>query len=64
MDHTFTHFKLRIHPHLLQVVSPVDKLDQKGKWITLDDALVSAIPAPVKKLFKQPLLTDLVKANV
>lgn len=63
MNHTFTHFKLRIHPHLLKVVSPVNTLEQKGKWITLDDALVSAIPSPVKKLFKQPLLTSLVKAN-
>ena len=63
MNHTFTHFKLKIHPHLLHVVSPVDTLEQQGKWITLDDALISAIPAPVKKLFKQSLLTDLVNAN-
>ena len=63
MNHTFTHFKLKIHPHLLHVVSPVDTLEQKGKWITLDDALISAIPAPVKKLFNEPLLTDLVNKN-
>ena len=61
LDHTFTHFKLRIHPHLLRVVSPCDALLQKGKWMTLDDALESAIPAPVRKLFKQPLLNDLIR---
>ncbi len=61
LDHTFTHFKLKIHPHLLQVVSPNDALQQKGKWMTLDDALESAIPTPVRKLLKQPLLTDLVR---
>lgn len=63
LDHTFTHFKLKIHPHLLQVISPNDALQQKGKWMTLDNALVSAIPTPVRKLFQQPLLTHLVKNN-
>ncbi len=63
VNHSFTHFKLKIHPHLLQVISHADTLDRKGKWIALDDALASAIPAPLKKLFKQPLLTNLVKSN-
>lgn len=63
LDHTFTHFKLTIHPRLLQVVSPIDDLLHNKKWITLDDALQTAIPTPVRKLFKQPLLVDLVKTN-
>ncbi|HEV7929770.1 MAG TPA: A/G-specific adenine glycosylase [Nitrosospira sp.] len=53
-DHTFTHFKLRIYPQLLQVISfssAVVQHEQSSTWATLDDALKSAIPAPVRKMF-------------
>ncbi|PTR14445.1 A/G-specific DNA-adenine glycosylase [Nitrosospira sp. Nsp2] len=53
-DHTFTHFRLRIYPQLLQVISVSSATVQHegtSTWITLDDALQSAIPAPVRKLF-------------
>jgi A/G-specific adenine glycosylase len=52
--HTFTHFKLRIRPLPLQVVSLSSKAalerDAEVKWFTRDDALNAAIPAPVRKL--------------
>lgn len=63
LDHIFTHFKLKIHPQLLQVISPVDILQVTGQWITLDDALEIGIPTPVRKLFKQAILANLVKTN-
>ena len=53
-DHAFTHFKLRIHPRLLQVISfsttTTSQLEGSTTWATLDDALQSAIPAPVRKM--------------
>jgi len=52
--HTFTHFKLRIRPLPLQVVSLSSKAalerDAEVKWFNRDDALDAAIPAPVRKL--------------
>ncbi|MBX9635965.1 MAG: NUDIX domain-containing protein, partial [Nitrosomonas sp.] len=58
LDHQFTHFKLRIHPRLLQVVpdSGVTKLE--SIWINPADALEQGIPAPVRKLLKQNFLSD------
>jgi A/G-specific adenine glycosylase len=52
-DHAFTHFKLRIYPQLLQVISfssAVVQHEQSSTWATIDDALQSAIPAPVRKI--------------
>jgi A/G-specific adenine glycosylase len=57
LDHTFTHFRLRIHPQPLQVVSYPATIKTQWQdetiWITLDDALKAAIPAPVRKLILQ-----------
>lgn len=57
LNHAFTHFKLRIHPRPLQVVSYFSSIKTQGqgetKWIALDDALTAAIPAPVRKLLVQ-----------
>ena len=56
LDHTFTHFKLRIHPRPLQVVSypaVIKAREDETIWITLDNALAAAIPAPVRKLIFQ-----------
>lgn len=58
-DHTFTHFKLRIYPQPLQVVSCSVAIGSKGQdrgesiWMTPDDALNAAIPSPVRKLLIQ-----------
>jgi A/G-specific adenine glycosylase len=52
-NHTFTHFKLRIHPQLFPVISFSSRIvQQEGTftWATLDEALQSAIPAPVRKI--------------
>lgn len=53
LDHSFTHFRLRIYPKLLEVISPIDSQQNKAMWLTLDEALATAIPAPVRKLLKQ-----------
>jgi A/G-specific adenine glycosylase len=52
--HIFTHFRLKIRPLPLQVVSLLPEVAPEGnaevKWFTPDDALNAAIPAPVRKL--------------
>ena len=58
LDHQFTHFKLRIHPQLLQVVSSTLNPHNKFIWIRPSDALEQAIPTPVRKLLKQNFLLD------
>lgn len=51
IDHTFTHFKLRIYPRSLQVVSQISKISQSGQiWISFTGALEAAIPTPVRNL--------------
>lgn len=58
LDHQFTHFKLRIHPQLLHVVSESLIAPPQFIWIKPSDALEQGIPAPVRKLLKQNFLTD------
>jgi A/G-specific adenine glycosylase len=60
LDHTFTHFKLRIHPQPLDVVSfsPSAKMAETGEqggviWVSPGNALKAAIPTPVRKLLMQ-----------
>lgn len=53
LSHSFTHYKLRIYPKLLEVISPIDSQQNKTMWLTLDEALAAAIPAPVRKLLQQ-----------
>jgi A/G-specific adenine glycosylase len=51
LDHTFTHFKLRISPQPVRVFDLAPRMNQPGSvWLTLDDALEAAIPAPVRTL--------------
>lgn len=61
LDHTFTHFKLRIYTQLLQIFNRPRRKTDHEIWITPDDALQLAIPAPVRKIllktvFRQQLL--------
>lgn len=58
LNHQFTHYKLRIHPQLLPVISST--LNEKNKfiWIKPYDALKKAIPTPVRKLLKQNFLPN------
>ena len=57
LDHAFTHFRLRIYPRPLQVLSYPSATETQGQdeamWIALDNALKVAIPAPVRKLLMQ-----------
>ena len=55
-DHTFTHFKLRIHPQRLQVLSTTTTRHNNEKWVSIENALTSAIPTPVRKILQQNLL--------
>jgi A/G-specific adenine glycosylase len=52
--HTFTHFRLKILPLPLQVVSLSPEVAPEGdtevRWFAPHDALGAAIPAPVRKL--------------
>ncbi|SFI19046.1 A/G-specific adenine glycosylase [Nitrosomonas sp. Nm34] len=50
LNHTFTHFKLRIHPQLLQVINYSRKKTATEIWLTIDKALQLAIPVPVRKI--------------
>lgn len=58
LDHQFTHFKLRIYPQLLQVISNTLEQQNRFLWIKPADALEHAIPTPVRKLLKQNFLSD------
>ena len=53
VDHGFTHFKLRIRPVLAQVARPPRVQEPGLLWLTLDDALGAAIPAPVKQILRE-----------
>ncbi len=50
VDHGFTHFKLRIRPVLVQVARHTGAEEPGRLWLTLEDALGAAIPAPVKRI--------------
>jgi A/G-specific adenine glycosylase len=51
IEHGFTHFRLRIHPLLAQVV-PAPRLIAEGcgTWLSLSQAASAAVPAPVRRL--------------
>ncbi|MFZ5524673.1 MAG: A/G-specific adenine glycosylase [Pseudomonadota bacterium] len=52
-NHTFTHFKLHITPVLLRVEHKPQLVQQPGSmWIDMEDALLGAIPTPVRKMLK------------
>ncbi len=50
VDHGFTHFKLRIRPVLAQVTRPAGTQEPGLLWLTVEDALGAAVPAPVKRI--------------
>jgi A/G-specific adenine glycosylase len=59
--HTFTHFRLRIYPQPLQVDSSFAASQApKGedRWVTLREALKTAIPAPVSKLLNDMVASE------
>jgi A/G-specific adenine glycosylase len=49
--HTFSHFKLSIHPLLVSVQrKPVQAAEAGSAWLEIGDALHAAIPAPIRQL--------------
>jgi A/G-specific adenine glycosylase len=57
--HTFTHFKLVIHPSALRVAQAASALREPGAmWISLADAADAALPTPVRKLLAQVATSD------
>ncbi len=52
--HTFTHFKLHITPLLIRVAGKPQRAQQAGgMWLSVEDALQAAIPAPVRRLLRK-----------
>jgi A/G-specific adenine glycosylase len=51
IDHAFTHFTLAMHPEHVRVERRADRIEEPGLiWLTRDDALGAALPAPIKRL--------------
>lgn len=50
IQHVFTHFKLAITPQPLQVQHQPKSLTNNTIWLSLDDAIEAAIPAPVRSI--------------
>lgn len=57
--HTFTHFRLWIHPQLVEMNAEIDSIGKMTVWIRPEEALDLAIPTPVRKLILQHFLNDL-----
>ena len=54
--HVFSHFKLDIHPHIIQCTTDVNHIAENKivTWYKINDALLLGLPAPVK-LFLESL---------
>lgn len=51
VEHGFTHYSLSIHPKRIVVTGQTPKaMESSVMWITLEDAVGAAIPAPVKRI--------------
>ena len=51
IEHGFTHFKLTIHPQRVAVRAWPSRAEAPGLlWLTRDDALAAALPAPIRRL--------------
>jgi A/G-specific adenine glycosylase len=54
IEHGFTHFRLTIHPQRIAVRAWPARAEAPGiVWLTREDALTAALPAPIKKLIRQ-----------
>jgi A/G-specific adenine glycosylase len=54
IEHGFTHYRLTIHPQRVQVRSWPSRAEAPGfVWLTRDDALSAALPAPVRTLLRK-----------
>ena len=53
IDHTFTHFRLKILPQRVAVRAWPLRVESPGfLWLMRDDALNAALPAPIRKLIR------------
>jgi A/G-specific adenine glycosylase len=53
IEHGFTHFRLTIHPQRVFVRKWPARAEAPGRlWLTRDDALAAALPAPIKALLR------------
>ena len=51
IEHGFTHFRLTMHPRRVAVRHWPPRAESPGLlWLTRDDALGAALPAPIRKL--------------
>jgi A/G-specific adenine glycosylase len=57
--HTFTHYRLWIHPQMVEVKSEMVSAGKVTVWVAPEEALNMAIPTPVRKLIVQHFLNDL-----
>jgi A/G-specific adenine glycosylase len=50
LSHTFSHYRLHIQPHRLDV-GRASRLHEPGRlWLQVEDALQAALPTPVRKI--------------
>jgi len=53
VEHGFTHYKLTMHPQRVAVRGWPSRAEAPGLlWLTRDDALSAALPAPIRKLLR------------
>ena len=54
LQHGFTHFRLSITPQPIAVQKKLSRVAEPGvMWLSIDDALVAAIPKPVRELLNE-----------
>jgi len=53
IEHGFTHYRLTIRPQRIAVRTWPPRAEAPGRlWLTRDDALAAALPAPIRKLLR------------
>jgi A/G-specific adenine glycosylase len=53
IEHAFTHYRLTLHPRQVSVRRWPMRAEAPGLvWLTRDDALNAALPAPIRKLVR------------
>jgi A/G-specific adenine glycosylase len=54
IEHGFTHYQLTMHPQRVTVRKWPSRAETPGVlWLTREDALAAALPAPIRKLLRQ-----------
>ena len=54
IEHGFTHYHLTMHPQRVAVRKWPSRAEAPGlQWLTREDALAAALPAPIRKLLQQ-----------